>query len=309
MGPVEYAISELRSSLVAQIAVAVMAVLAYPVYQAVFNLFFHPLAKIPGPAAWSASRIPFVWNLLRGTLIQRQRQMHEQYGPVFRIAPDEVSFASEEAWTDIYTWRKGHKRATRDPAFSAAPPGQADNIITTTDPKFHARVRGLMSHSFTESALRNQSQLIEHHADMYIHQLRKTAASDPTKGGLANMTDWVQFFTMDVVGESRSPIREEPADEGKIGDLAFGEAFGCLASGQNHDWVGVLYQYLKYLTVAAAPRYWPTLQFLLENAIPASVMEGQRKHQQYAFDKINKRLDSASQRPDFVTPFMKENAK
>ena len=37
-----------------------------------------------------------------------------------------------------------------------------------------------------------------------------------------------------------------------IGDLAFGEAFGCLVKGEYHDWVRTLYDYLKAMTIAAA---------------------------------------------------------
>lgn len=63
------------------------------------------------------------------------------------------------------------------------------------------------------------------------------------------------------------------------------------------------------MTIAAAPRYWPTMQFIFEKLIPASVIEGQRLHQKYANDRINRRLDSRSERPDFMTPFMKNNPK
>ncbi|KAI9723822.1 MAG: RNA polymerase II mediator complex subunit [Chrysothrix sp. TS-e1954] len=250
MGAISIFLETLRSSVILQVAITFVALLGYPVAQAIYNTYFHPLAKIPGPTPWCASRIPFVYNLLVGKLIQRQRQLHDRYGPIFRMAPDEVSFASEDAYNDIYTWRKGHRRAIRDPAFAVAPEGQADNIITTSNVVFHARVRGLLSHSFTEDSLKGQSLLIEGHADMFIDQLRRIASSAEatSKGGLTNLTDWINFFTMDV-----------------IGDLAFGEAFGCLAS------------------------------------------EGTRRHQQYAYDKITRRLDSKSNRPDFMTPFMKAN--
>lgn len=67
--------------------------------------------------------------------------------------------------------------------------------------------------------------------------------------------------------------------------------------------------YLKAMTIAAAPRYWPTLQFLFERMIPQSVLDGQKRHQQYAFDRINRRLDSKTERPDFMTPFLKRNPK
>ena len=31
--------------------------------------------------------------------------MHERYGPVVRLAPYEVSFIDEKAWSDIYGYR------------------------------------------------------------------------------------------------------------------------------------------------------------------------------------------------------------
>ena len=174
----------------------------------------------------------------------------------------------------------------------AAPPDEADNIITTSDPKFHLRVRTLLSNSFTEDSLHAQYPLIQNHADKLVHQLKKLATAPETefKGALVNMTDWLNFFTMDV-----------------IGDLAFGESFGCLDMGEYHDWVRTLFQFLKGMALAAAPRYYPSLEFILQKMIPKSVIEGQKRHQQYAKERINHRLDLKTNRPDFMTPFMKNN--
>lgn len=63
------------------------------------------------------------------------------------------------------------------------------------------------------------------------------------------------------------------------------------------------------MTIAAAPRYWPAMQWLFEKAIPQSVKDGSKRHQEYAFDQINRRLDSKTDRLDFMTPFMKKNPK
>jgi len=191
----------LRQSVTLQTAAALLTLLAYPLFTIIYNLCFHPLARFPGPKLWAISRLPFVVNLLHGSLIKRQRQLHEQYGDVVRMAPDEISFANEEAWNDIYSWRKGHKRALRDPAFAVAPEGQADNLITTSNVKFHARVRGLVSTSFTEESLSSQATLVEGHADMFVSQFHRAATipENGGKGALFNLTDWLNFFTMDVV--------------------------------------------------------------------------------------------------------------
>ena len=168
-----------------------------------------------------------------------------------------------------------------------------DNLITTTDPKFHMRVRGLLSNSFTEDTLRTQHPLIQHHGDTLVFKLYElaTALGNAKSGALINMTDWVNFFTMDV-----------------IGDLAFGEPFGCIERGEYHVWVRTLFMYLKGMSLAAAPRYYPSLEFLLMKLIPQSIIDGQLRHQQYAQERINKRLNSVTDRPDFMTSFMKNNA-
>ena len=101
------------------------------------------------------------------------------------------------------------------PAFN----DMADNLITTNDVKFHARVRTLLSNSFTEDALHTQHPLIHSHADLLVAKLQNLATEPQSldKGALVNMTDWLNFFTVDV-----------------IGDLAFGVTFGCLKTGEYH---------------------------------------------------------------------------
>ncbi|EPE30604.1 Cytochrome P450 [Glarea lozoyensis ATCC 20868] len=272
-----------------RVLVAFIVLLSYPIYNSLYNIYFHPLSHHPGPKLWAASRIPFIYSLLTGQLIQRTKEFHEKYGDFLRLAPDEVSFASEQAWNEIYAFRPGHKRALRDKAYYVAPESNVDNIITTTDFKFHARVRRILSSSFSEGSLRAQYSLINSKADLLVSQIQRLTASSK-EGARVNMTDWLNFFTMDV-----------------ISDLAFGESFGCLERGDYHEWVHTLFAFLKYMSLAAAPRYYPTVEFILKMFMPKSVMEGQRKHMAYAREKITRRIDLKSERPDFMTPFMKNN--
>lgn len=173
-----------------------------------------------------------------------------------------------------------------------APNDQADNLITTSNNKFHSRVRHLLSISFTEYSLHSQHPFIHFHADMLVAKIHDLATANGTvkKGALVNMTDWLNFFTIDV-----------------IGDLAFGESFGCLESGEYHLWIRTLFSYLKGRSLAAAPRYYPSIEYLLQKLIPKSVLEGQRCHSQYLNEKINHHFGSKTSRPDFMTSFMKNN--
>ena len=136
-------------------------------------------------------------------MTRRQRQLHEHYGPVFRVAPDEISSASEEAWNDIGTY--GEKDTNAPSEIPHSLQGHEDNLITTSNVRFHARVRGLMSHFSTEESLRAQSTLIERHANPFVRQFAKSANANENreKGALFNLTDWLNFFTMDIAGTSQ----------------------------------------------------------------------------------------------------------
>lgn len=66
---------------------------AYVVYQRIF----HPLARYPGPF-WAS--LTDLWSLFLSTNGDWPRQMqalHRKYGPVVRIAPNEVAIDKPEA--------------------------------------------------------------------------------------------------------------------------------------------------------------------------------------------------------------------
>lgn len=64
----------------------------------------------------------------------------------------------------------------------SAPDAKVDNIITTTDFRFHARIRGILSNSFTEASLRSQYPLILSKADLLYHSFEFSPTSLKTWG-------------------------------------------------------------------------------------------------------------------------------
>ncbi len=100
----------------------------------------------------------------------------------------------------------------------------------------------------------------------------------------------MNFFTVDV-----------------IGDLAFGKSFDCLQNSEYHPWVKNLYYFLQGMIWAAAARFYPSVEYIFMKMLPKSVMEIQRAHTDFANERIRQRLALDTDRPDFLTPFMKEN--
>ncbi|TGO50025.1 hypothetical protein BOTNAR_0408g00010 [Botryotinia narcissicola] len=268
------------------------AISLYPAVTVIYNLCFHPLRKFPGPILWRSSRLPYIISLVRGNLVLDQMKIHEKYGDVVRLAPNEISFTKEEAWNDIYVHRPGHADPTKYPVWYKAPDEMPQNIVTSLDMEGHARFRKALSTSFTETSLRNQSPLIESFADLLINRLNdlvlRTISQENSTS--VDIFKWVSWFTVDVVGE-----------------LAFGESFGCLANSELHPWANTLNNFLKGMVYAAATRWYPLIERMVFRLLPKSMMDMQRKHSEFANDRINKRLKLEKQKPDFVASFMKEN--
>jgi hypothetical protein len=69
----------------------------------VHRALFSPLLKVPGPCS---ALITDVWLMLQEFMGNRREyihHLHQRYGPVVRLGPNEVSFTSVEALKEIYS--------------------------------------------------------------------------------------------------------------------------------------------------------------------------------------------------------------
>lgn len=83
-------------------------------------------------------------------------------------------------------------------------------IGSERDPKNHSRMRKSLSAAFSTKALAQQEHIIRRCADQFVARIERDGASEQ---GL-NMTKWFEMISFDVLGE-----------------MAFGESFGCVENG------------------------------------------------------------------------------
>ena len=195
-----------------------------------FNIYFHKLASIPGPLLWKATRLRYVYSLLSGNLTVDVWRLHEKYGDVVRTAPDEVSFAREDALSDVFLSRPGRKTFLKDPIYFQSPPGEPPNMITAIDVNESARMRQVMLPAFTERALTKQEPTIQYYVSLFMDRLRDILVSpeNAKEGTIINVLDWYNWYAFDV-----------------IGDLLLGESFDCLRDTRNHAWVQWIFRTFK----------------------------------------------------------------
>lgn len=77
-----------------------LAVLVSFLGLAVYRRYFHPLAKIPGP--FLASTTKLYQTYFAGQYYKQIGRLHEIYGPVVRICPNEIHLSDPDAYDEIY---------------------------------------------------------------------------------------------------------------------------------------------------------------------------------------------------------------
>lgn len=89
----------------------------YLIGSSIYFITLHPLADVPGPKICGITRIPYWLATLRGDDIRWMKELHDQYGPVVRFGPTDLSYAAGQAWTDIH----GPRVTEKAPEFSVQP--------------------------------------------------------------------------------------------------------------------------------------------------------------------------------------------
>ena len=255
-----------------------------------YNLYLHPLAKYPGPVFWRASRLGYMKSLWSGWLHRDVRILHQKYGDIVRIAPNELSFARTDAWSDIYSNRGGANAFPKSKVWHDKQPGRPMSVLNAIDPKVHARFRRAIDPGFTERAVLMQESIVQEYVEKFISKIRAMAEAGPDKAAVINVVQWYNYVTFDL-----------------IGDLGFGESFGCLESETYHPWMALIFNSLKAATQFATLRFYPPFDSLLQAMIPASVKKMADEHWQLAVDKLDRRLKLEKDRPDLISPIQKRN--
>jgi cytochrome P450 len=96
--------------------------------------------------------------------------MHEKYGPVVRVAPDELSFIDSAAWKDIY----GHKLGGDFPKAIRLFRGSRKfpvSLLVTEGREEHRTLRRRLAQGFSEQAMRLHGPVIDGYVSLLMTRL------------------------------------------------------------------------------------------------------------------------------------------
>lgn len=253
----------------------------------VYNLFYHPLREYPGPLLWRISRLPYVHRALKGDLAYHMLDIHKKYGPVVRVAPNELAFADADAWKDIMTQKTGVPEVRKWADFyTPREPHPVSIMYAPTE--IHAGIRRNMAYGFSERSMREQEPIMHKYIDLLIRRLKEKCATEGDKP--VDLTAWFNFTTFDL-----------------IGDLAFGEPFGCLEQSEYHPWVRPIFEVTHMSAVFSAAAHYPTIKKFFTKGLPALLGKKIANHQVYTRNKLLTRMQM--DRSDLIEGLLKNRVE
>ena len=250
----------------------------------IYNVYWHPLAKFPGPKLDISTYVPYWWTTWVGNGPMYAKKLHDHYGHVVRINPNTLLFDTAQSWKDIYGHRPSRVQLPKDTSFVAYEKDQPVPLNGQADDAEHARVRGLFSFAFSERAMREQEPLIMGYIDLLIQRLK--ARSQDLMEGEVDLVRWYNFTTFDI-----------------IGDLALGQPFGSLESGEDHFWVSNIFRSIRSLSVRAIGRAYPVIGAMMSCAflLFPKFAEARRQHREYTQKALQRRLATKGKKNDFLS--------
>lgn len=156
-------------------------------------------------------------------------------------------------------------------------------MATVPDPESHQRQRKIVSHAFSERALREQEYILQRYSDLLISRLRDQNEE-------IDLCKWIHFASFDMMGE-----------------LSFGESFHCLENAENHEWVSTVFKGVKVATIITALHHFPPVFMIFKWCTPTFIHEMAQRSFMFTRRAIDKRIASKSERPDFLKYMLENN--
>ncbi|KAI0380298.1 cytochrome P450 [Hypomontagnella monticulosa] len=187
----------------------VTAIVAYFITLVLYRLFFHPLARFPGPrlaaiSRWYEAYYDVVQN---GQYTFKIKEMHRKYGPIVRISPHELHIHDADFYDKLYCQDgRWNKYSWAVDAFANYGAG-----ITTADHDLHRIRRQPLNHFFSKARVASRQGIIRKHLDTFIDRLTKLAGSKVDLG--AATTAFSRDLAIDfITGKTYGSLEKEDFD-------------------------------------------------------------------------------------------------
>ncbi|KAL3452060.1 putative benzoate 4-monooxygenase cytochrome P450 [Aspergillus insuetus] len=187
--------------------------LAYFAIIAIYRVTIHPLAHIPGPRL---AGITYLYEWYHdiyhiGRFPWKLRELHEKYGPIIRITPDEVHIKDPDFAATLYSRSNGR---TDKPDRAAEMFGPFPAAISTAPHDHHRLRRSALNPFFSRKSVAELVPAMTHAIGVLCQRLQDACKT----GELVNLKYIYAAVTSDIIDGycfAREPTKVRERDFGK----------------------------------------------------------------------------------------------
>ncbi|KAI2610041.1 cytochrome P450 monooxygenase [Hypoxylon fragiforme] len=192
----------------------IAAIFTYVFSTAIYNRYFHPLAKFPGPFLGSLTS----WYLVHVicSVPTYGLELHKKYGPIVRLAPNLLSFSDATLLPHVY-----HRSADKPAFYASWMFGKTAAMFQSLKHEDHYAKKKLVAPCCSMTAMKaNHERKISERIDEFCSKIQKKSAS----GMPLDFSEHLRWFLTDVwthlvYGEPRGCVTQDRDVDGLLGSL------------------------------------------------------------------------------------------
>ncbi|KAJ6055375.1 hypothetical protein N7444_004473 [Penicillium canescens] len=163
-------------------------------YQILYTFFLSPLRSVPGPLFARFTRLWELYILHKGHFHRDIVRMHEEQGPVVRIAPNKYSFSEADDLKKIYAFGgKFPKSEFYDPQGNPF----RKNIFNVRDMTDHADRRRKYASLYSMSTMVAYEDAVDRMTAVCIRKMQQFLSEERS----ISLPQFMQYYAFDVIGE------------------------------------------------------------------------------------------------------------
>lgn len=185
-------LGETGSIILSRLMILLAVTVLWCIYRVLSRLVFHPLRTLPGPkiAALTSWYLAYWETIKDGMLVEELERLHRIYGPVVRIAPNELHFSTPQAYFSIYST---HANVIKDPnyywCFNAD-----DSVFGITDPELAKKRRDVFNPLFSRRSILKLESIIQEKVNTLIDIITEEYCDKPV-----DLHQGFKAVSMDVI--------------------------------------------------------------------------------------------------------------
>ena len=178
-----------RSIIYVRFAYVSRSMLLLMCHQRLRAAYWTTLRHVPGPWHAKFTALGLDASDLAGKRWYYVQGLHKKYGPIVRIAPEEVAISDPKVVRKVHAFGTDFRKRQQ--------PGTAFNIFSMADPKLHRTRQRFYSKAFSYDNLKSSNEpAVRELVETAIAGARREAAE--SKDHAANMFKWCMLFGNDV---------------------------------------------------------------------------------------------------------------